>query len=112
VHEPPLAVIIVDGVVQDAAIVPERDRIGLPAEAAGEFGPHCVLSQILQERRAFLFRHVLETHGECRIDIERSAAGLDMSAHDRVLDLGIGRVAKAKRRRRLAGLKGARGIEA
>src|SRR5579864_671451 len=43
VHDPALAVIIVDRVVLDAAIVPERDRDLFPAEATGELGPHRVL---------------------------------------------------------------------
>ena len=40
VHDPALAMVIVDRVVLDAAIVPKGDCVSAPAETAGEFGPH------------------------------------------------------------------------
>ena len=58
---------------------------GLPAEAAGEFGPHRMLKQIVQQRRAFLGGHVLEAQRVPAIDIQRLAAGLGMRAHHRML---------------------------
>jgi len=40
VHQPAPSVVIVDRVVLDRAVVPERQRPRLPAEPAGEFGAH------------------------------------------------------------------------
>lgn len=39
VHQPPAAVIVVDRVVHGAAVVPDGEVAGAPAQAAGEFGP-------------------------------------------------------------------------
>ena len=79
-------VIVVDRIVLRAAIVPQRDRARLPAEAAGEFRARRMLGeQIVQQRRAFLRRHVLEAQRVPAIDVERLAAGLGMRAHHRML---------------------------
>src|SRR5215471_4602263 len=58
VHDAALALVVVDRVMLGAAIVPERDRADLPAEAAGEFRTLVVREQILQQRCALLFGHV------------------------------------------------------
>jgi hypothetical protein len=42
VRNTPLAMVIVDRVVLDAAVVPKGYRIDTPAKAAGEFGPHAL----------------------------------------------------------------------
>src|SRR5689334_11439595 len=51
---------VVDRDVLDAAIVPERHRAGLPAEAAGKLRPMAVLEQIVEQRLALRLGHVLE----------------------------------------------------
>src|SRR5207253_5031956 len=71
VHDPARAAIVVDRVVLDATIVPERDRIGLPAETAGEFRAHRVVAEIFQQRGALRLGHVLEAQGEGAIDVKR-----------------------------------------
>src|SRR5947209_20275330 len=60
VHDAAVAVIIVDRIVQRAAIVPQRDRADLPAKPAREFRPRHVAEQILEDRRAFFLAHILE----------------------------------------------------
>src|SRR5580704_15157058 len=104
VHDAALAVIVVDRVVLDAAIVPERDRALFPAEAAGEFGPHRVLPQVVEQRRALLLGHVLEADREGAVDVERFATGLDMSADDRMLDLAVRVLAIVEPHRLVAGI--------
>ena len=46
VHDPALAMVIVDRVVLDAPVVPKGDGVGAPAEAAGEFGPHILAKSV------------------------------------------------------------------
>ena len=41
-HDVRVTVMIVDRIVLRAAVVPERERAGLPAQTAGEFGAHLV----------------------------------------------------------------------
>src|SRR5438067_5558510 len=89
VHQPALTVIIVERVVLDAAIVPERHRPLLPAEAAGEFRLYRVFPQEIEQRAAFLNRHVLEADGEVAVDVEAFSAGLGMRAHHPVLRLAV-----------------------
>src|SRR5207302_2766321 len=84
-HDAAEAVEVVDGVVQCAAIVPHGKRADLPVEAAGELGPRLVPVEEVEDRRALLFRHVLEAQGVGDIDVERLAPGLGMGAHHRVL---------------------------
>ena len=45
VHHPALAVVVVDRKMLRAAVVPDRERAGLPAEAAGEFRADRMLAQ-------------------------------------------------------------------
>src|SRR5579862_908807 len=89
VHDAALAVIIVERVMLHAAIVPERDRAPLPAEAAGEFRLDRVLVEEIQQGPAFLDRHVLEADGEVAVDVEPLASGFGVGAHDRVLGLAV-----------------------
>ena len=84
-HHAAKAVIVVDRVVLGAAIVPQRDRAGLPAETAGEFRARRVGEKIAEQRRALLDRHVLEAQRVPAIGVERLAAGLGMRAHHRML---------------------------
>ena len=60
---------------------------GLPAEAAGEFGPDLVLPQEVEQRQAFLLGPALDAGGVGDRRVERLAAGLGMGAHDRMLGL-------------------------
>src|SRR5882762_2381924 len=84
-HHPPVPVIVVQGVVLRAAVVPERERAHAPAEPAGELGTHLVPIEELQQRRALLLGQVLEAHGVADVYVERLAPGLRMGANDRVL---------------------------
>src|SRR6516162_262955 len=101
VHDAALALVVVDRVMLGAAIVPERDRADLPAEAAGEFRTLVVREQILQQRCALLFGHVLEAHRMAAVDIKRPAAGLrvgsdhGMLGHVFALGVGSGGIADA-----------------
>ena len=56
VHDAAVAVIVVDRIVQRAAVVPERDRAGAPIEAAGELRPGLVLEQVSSAAARFLPR--------------------------------------------------------
>ena len=85
-HDPPVGLIVVDRVVLGAAVVPERQGAGPPAEAARELRPGLVAEEIVEDRRAFLRRRPLEAHGVRDVHVERSTAGLRMHAHD-----GMGR---------------------
>ena len=67
---------IVDRQVLGATIVPERDRAGLPAKPAGEFGPMTVIHQEVEQRTALVFRHALETAGIGVVHEQAFAAGL------------------------------------
>ena len=78
------AVVVVERVVLDAAVVPQRQRAGLPAETAGEFGPRLVREEEVEQRRAFGLGHPGKAERVAALDIERLAAGLGMGAHDRV----------------------------
>src|SRR3954462_13596551 len=83
-HAPALAVIVVDRVVQRAAVVPHRERARLPADTAGEFGARDVRLQPIHQRTAFLFRHVAEADGVAAAHVERLLAGLGMRASGRM----------------------------
>ena len=85
VHDPRLRRIVVDREVLRAAIVPERQRAGLPAEPAGELRPRRVLLQEVDQRLAFLVGHAVEML-HVAADIQRLAAGLRMRADQRMHD--------------------------
>src|SRR5207253_9617723 len=53
-HAAALAVIVVDRVVLRAAVVPDRERAGRPADAAGEFGPRLVRLKPFDQRAALV----------------------------------------------------------
>src|SRR2546421_9292813 len=57
-HQAARAVVVVDGIVHGAAVVPDRERAGLPAEAAGEFRPGAVLVEEIEQRPALRLAHV------------------------------------------------------
>src|SRR5688572_1546072 len=72
-----------------AAVVPDRDRAGLPTEAAGELGARRVLPEELEQGSALLGRHPGKALRVGPVDEERLAAGLGMRAHDRMLGYGL-----------------------
>src|SRR3546814_19285581 len=67
-----------------AAIVPEADGAVLPAETAGKLRPCRMVAEVLDERLAFLFRHIGEAVRADDVDEERLAAGLRMRDDDRM----------------------------
>src|SRR5688572_3039450 len=89
VHEALKLPDVVDRDMHGAAVVPDRDRAGLPAEAAGELGARRVPPEELEQRRALLGRHPGETLRVGPIDEQRLAAGFGMRAHDRMLGYGL-----------------------
>src|SRR5690349_3072511 len=70
--------------VLDAAIVPEGDRVRLPAEAALEQRVFHVLVEVVQDAVALVARHADQVAGEAAIHIERLLARHRMSAHHRM----------------------------
>src|SRR5262249_27291888 len=76
-------------VVLDAAVVPERDRVLLPAEAALEQWVGHVLEQVSQDAVALVARNAVDIPGEALVDVERLAAGHRMGAHHRVVGMGV-----------------------
>src|SRR5260221_6029111 len=84
-HAAALSVVVVHCVVQRAAVVPHRERARLPADTAGELGARDVRLQPVDQRLAFLFRHVAEADGVAAAHIQRLLAGLRMRARRRVL---------------------------
>src|ERR1700691_6309799 len=112
VHDAALAVVVVDRVVLDAAVVPERDRVLFPTEAAGEFGAHGVFVKVVEERCAFLLGHALEAYREAAVDIEAFLAAPRMGADDRMVDLAVGLLGKMDAHRGLALVGPAARVEA
>src|ERR1051326_8124136 len=80
-----LGEVVPHGVVLDAAVVPERDRVHAPAEAALELGRLDVLVEHLEHRRALGLLELRDPRREPAIDVERLLAGHGMRAHDRML---------------------------
>src|SRR5256714_12794299 len=68
-----------------AAIVPERDRVLAPAEAALEQRVLAVLIEIRENRVALVARNADDVRGEAAIDVERLAVRHRMRAHHRML---------------------------
>src|SRR5262245_58281726 len=84
-HDPPEPVVIVDGVVLSAAIVPEGEGARLPAETAGELGTDLMREQVIEKRLALLHGPALEMGGVGGVDVERLPARLGVRA-----DHGVG----------------------
>src|SRR5215467_7128518 len=68
----------------DAAVVPEGDRMRLPAEPALEFLPGTKLAEKVEDGTAFVSRQLVDVGGEVAIDIECFALCHRMRAHDRM----------------------------
>src|SRR5438477_12429222 len=73
----------------DAAIVPERDRVLLPAEAALEERVRHVLVQIAQDAVALVARQAVDVARKALVDVERLPAGHWMRTHNGVVGGGI-----------------------
>src|SRR3954453_22079739 len=70
VHQPALAVIVVDREMPGRAVVPQRQRPLPPVEAAGEFGPYRVPVEVAEQRPGLLVAPALEAERKARIDVE------------------------------------------
>src|SRR5678815_904676 len=70
-----LRIVVPHRVVLHAAVVPERDRVHLPAEPAVELRRLDVAVEELQHRVALRPRELLDARGEAAVDVERLAAG-------------------------------------
>src|SRR5262245_59531841 len=77
-----LRVIVPECLVLDAAVVPEGDRMLLPAEADLEFLARAVLAQKLEDRAALVSRQPVDMGGEMSVDEQRLALGHGMGAND------------------------------
>jgi CheY-like chemotaxis protein len=93
VHDPAIAIVVVQGIVLYAAIVPKRDRTRLPAEAARVFRPDGVLEEKLHQRTAFVDSHILEADREVPVDVQAFPACLRVGADNRVLSFPMCRLA-------------------
>ena len=79
-HQTPLAVVIVHGIVPSRPIVPKRQRARLPLEPVGVFGLGDMVVENLKERFRFRISPSFDSDGEARVYIER------LLAADRVCD--------------------------
>ena len=86
-HDAPVAVIIVQWIMQRRAVVPQCQRPGAPLEAAGELWLDLMLVQIIQQRGAFVHCPILEAQGMPDVDIKRAASRFGMRAHHWMLGL-------------------------
>ena len=75
--------------VLGAAVVPERDGVFGPAEAALEQRVFGVLVEIGQHGVALVAGHADQEAGEAAVDVERLLAGHRMGAHDRMFGARI-----------------------
>ena len=78
----------------DAAVVPEGDGVGAPAEAALEQRVLHVLVEIAQDAVALVARHADQAAGEAAIDVERLLAGHGVCANHRVLGARVLRLVR------------------
>src|SRR6516165_10792784 len=83
-HDPAESVVIVDGVVLGAAVVPEGEGARLPAETAGELGTDLMREQVIEKGLALLHGPALEMSGVSGVDLERPPARLGVRADHRV----------------------------
>src|SRR5436190_23603124 len=68
-----LRIVVPQRLMLDAAVVPEGDRMRLPAEPALEFLPGSKLAQKVEDRAAFFSRQLVDVGGEVAVDIKRLA---------------------------------------
>src|SRR5215470_2455877 len=70
-----LRVVVPQRLMLEAAVVPEGDRMRLPAEPALEFLPGAEFAQKLEDSAAFFSRQLVDVGGEVAVDIECFALG-------------------------------------
>src|SRR5260221_7830237 len=81
-HEAALPGVGVDGIMLGAAIIPYRQRPRRPADAAGEFGTHRMVGEVVDQRLAFVLGHVFEADRMAAVEVKRLAPGSGMRAND------------------------------
>src|SRR5258708_8948731 len=81
-------VVVERGAMHDAAVVPEGDRVVIPAEAALEFRRLDVTHQHLEQRVALVLLQALDALGEAAIDEQALSARHRMRPHDGMNSLG------------------------
>src|SRR5580698_2919157 len=86
--------VIPQGLVLHAPIVPERDRIRLPAESALELGPLDMAIEHLQQRDTLRLFQLDDSRREHPVDEERVASANRMGSHHRMLRAWILRLAR------------------
>ena len=82
---PDVRVVVPQRAVVRAPVVPERDRMGLPAEAHLEIRVIAVLIQIGQDGVALVPRHAAQPRGEGGVDVDQLAARHRVLGDDRLL---------------------------
>src|SRR5262245_42705033 len=85
-HHPALWVVVGRRVVLRGAVVPERDRAGLPTQPHLPLGMHRLLAQAVEQPLALFVVATDDPFGEERVDIQGLASGLRMCADDGMLD--------------------------
>src|SRR5262245_20064224 len=85
----PVRVIVPQRMMLSAAVIPERDRVRLPAEARAELGRLDVAEQHGEDRIAFVAAHAENAGGEEAIHEQAFPARDRMRAHHRVLGARI-----------------------
>ena len=89
-HEAALAVVVVEGVVPGASVVPERHRPLAPGKAQGAFGYRRVLVEKFEQCEGFRRRPTLYADRESRIHVEHATTGVGV-ADDHGVDDVLGR---------------------
>src|SRR5215472_17380168 len=84
--------IVPHSVMLHATVVPERDRICSPAEAALEQRIGHVVEKIAQDAVALVPRDAEDASGESLVDVKRLLAGDRVRAHDRMLGARVARL--------------------
>ena len=95
-HQPPLPMIIIDRVMLNAPIIPERNTPNLPPKPARELGTHLMPEQKVEQRPALLLAPPLKPRRMRDIDVQRPPARLRVRPHDGVRRLVAPRRARAR----------------
>lgn len=78
--------VVVDRLVQGAAVVPERDRPGPPAETTDKLGTDAVFVEVFEQLFALVRRQADNVRGEQAVDEQALAPADRVNAHQRMLD--------------------------
>src|SRR6185436_70066 len=84
-----LRVVVPKRLMLDAAVVPEGNRMGLPAEPHLEFLPGAELAQEIQDRAALFSRQAVDVSGEFAVDVQRLPLRHRVGANDRMRCLRV-----------------------